>query len=430
MVSGCYLLWVLNHEYTVTMSQPKLKPVVTLPILCLYGLGTILGAGVYVLIGEIAGASSIYAPFAFLIAALVASFVGVSYAELSSHFPKSAGEARYVREIFGRQWLTRLTGFSIMMTGAVSAAVMVRGFVGYASEFIHGSPSALFGFQDQFLMIGFALFITGIACWGIFQSALVASVVTVVEVLGILLVIWVGHDNLADYVVSFSDYTPGFELANWMAISTGSFIAFYAYIGFEDMVNIAEEVVEPERNLPRAIFVSLVVSSVLYFLVAALMVTALPADVLASSTAPFADLLRYKSSIPPQVISVISMIAIFNGALVQLIMGSRVLFGMADQGDVPRFFAAVHVSRKTPIRATLFFGLVISALALWLPLGTLARLTSLIILSVFVLVCLALVVLKSNNKQQTQAVRYPIWVPVAGAFFCLSLLALQIFSWF
>lgn len=411
------------------MNKPKLKSVITLPMLCLYGLGTILGAGVYVLIGEISGASGVYAPFSFLVAALVASLVGVSYAELSSHFPKSAGEARYVREIFGRQWLTRLTGTAIMMTGAVSSAVMVRGFAGYAGEFLPAFSFSFFGVSEsELIMLAFAVFLTGIASWGIFQSAIVASVITVIELFGIFLVIWVGHDSLGDYVIEFGHYTPGFELTNWMAISAGSFIAFYAYIGFEDMVNVAEEVIEPERNLPRAIFVSLIVSSILYFIVAALMVTALPANILADSTAPFADLLRHKSSISPQIISVISMIAIFNGALVQLIMGSRVLFGMADQGDAPGFFAFVHPERQTPVRATILFGLVILALALWLPLGTLARLTSVIILSIFALVCLALVVLKSKNKKQAGAVSYPIWVPIAGAICCFLLLVLQFFS--
>lgn len=413
------------------MSQTKLKSVITLPVLCLYGIGTILGAGVYVLIGEIAGESGIYAPFAFLVAALVASLVGISYAELASYFPKSAGEARYVREIFGRQWLTRLTGLAIMMTGAVSSAVMARGFVGYAGEFFNAPDLAFSSIQDQLLIIVFTLFLVAVACWGIFQSALIASVVTIIEVLGISLVVWVGHDSLGNYVTEFDSYVPGFEFDNWMAISAAAFIAFYAYIGFEDMVNIAEEVVEPERNLPRAIFVSLCVSSILYFLVATVMVTGLPADILASSTAPFADLLRYKSDIPPEIVSVISIVAILNGALVQLIMGSRVLFGMADQGDAPGIFASIHPVTKTPVRATVLFGAIILVLALWLPLGTLARLTSLIILSVFILVCLALVVLKLKNKHQKieykQVVSYPIWVPVSGVVCCSALLFLQVF---
>ncbi len=396
---------------------PKLRRIITLPLLTFYGIGTILGAGVYVLIGKIAGIAGIYAPYAFLMATIIATFVALSYSELASRFPKSAGEANYVHQAFHKRWITLFTGIAIMLTGAVSAAVMARGFHGYLSEFVR--------IPIPIAIIGFVSIITIIAIWGVLESAKIAAIVTFIELSGILLVLWVAKSDLGHYAMNLGEYSPPMEGQAWAPIFLSAFIAFYAYIGFEDMVNIAEEVVEPERNMPRAIIVALIVTTLIYMLVAAACVAALPIDVLRNSEAPFADILRAKSQIPPSIISAISIVAILNGALVQIIMGSRVLYGLAEQGDAPKIFAQIWPKTQTPLIASLLFGLFVAALALWLPLETLAKTTSFIILIVFAVVCSSLLVVKKNAAPHNGLTLHPA-IPLLAALLCLSFIAIQI----
>ena len=154
---------------------------ITYPLLTLYGLGTILGAGIYVLIGKVAANAGLYAPVAFLLAAIVAGFSGYSYAALSSRFPKSAGEVNYVQSAFGIEFLSVVVGLLVVVTGIVSAATLANGFVGYADVFIT-LPASL-------VIVVLVVLMTFIAAWGIKQSMLVIGVVTLIEIGGLLWVI-------------------------------------------------------------------------------------------------------------------------------------------------------------------------------------------------------------------------------------------------
>ncbi len=400
--------------------KTTLNRMISLPLLVFYGVGTILGAGIYALSGKIAGLSGIYAPVSFLLSALIAAFVAFSYSELSSRYPKSGGEAVYVNQAFAKAWLTALVGWGIVLTGIVSAGVMAHGFYGYLKEFTDVSQIVS--------IIGYVIFITVIAISGISLSVKFAALVTIIEISGIMLILYVCQDNLITITERWREFIPPLSWESWQAIILGAFIAFYAFIGFEDMVNVAEEVIEPEKNLPAGIMMALAITTILYVLVSFASVLTLPIDKLANHAAPFALIIKENSQIPVSVISLISLIAILNGAMVQIVMGARVLYGMAEQGVAPGYFKVLGTKTRTPVAATVFFSLLLLVFSLWLPIVTLAKLTSFIILLIFALVNLSLFLIKSRPDQaETQGnINLHITMPVIGFMLCIGFILIQI----
>ncbi|NOQ76484.1 MAG: amino acid permease [Methylococcaceae bacterium] len=398
--------------------KTTLNRVISLPLLVFYGVGTILGAGIYSLIGKIAGLSGMYAPISFLISALIAAFVAFSYAELSSRYPKSAGEAVYVDQAFGQLWLTALMGWAVVFTGIVSAGVMAHGFYGYLNEFIN--------ITEVTGILFYVFFITVIAILGISLSVNIATLITLIEITGIVIILYVSKDGLLTLSDRWHEFIPPFTWDVWQGIVFGAFIAFYAFIGFEDMVNVAEEVVAPKKNLPAGIIIALIIATFFYVLVSFASVLSLPIDQLANHAAPFALMIKENSQIPVSVISFISLIAILNGALVQIVMGSRVLYGMAEKGLAPSGFKMLHSKTRTPTVATLFFSILLLLVALWFPIVILAKITSFVILMVFALVNISLCVIKLRNCYYSDDhFIVPIIIPGIGAVLCLSFLLLQ-----
>ena len=260
----------------------------SLPLLTFYGLGTIVGAGIYVLIGAVAGRAGVYAPVAFLTAALIAGLTAHSYAKLSARFPKSAGEAVYVRQAFGSKALAAATGIAVIVTGVVSAATIANGFAGYSGVFFE-SPAWL-------VIVLFVLALCGVAIRGILESVWLATLITLLSIAGLLIVVFLARDALWTVGERWQDLVPPLELGAWTGITFGAFLAFYAFIGFEDMVNVAEEVREPRRTLPLAIYAALILAVLLYVLVALVAVLAVDVDVLATSAAPLVDVVAATGS--------------------------------------------------------------------------------------------------------------------------------------
>lgn len=395
-----------------------LRRTISLPLLTAYGLGTILGAGIYVLVGEVAGTAGMLAPFSFLLAAIIAGFTAFTFAELSSRIPRSGGEATYVHAAFGNRFLAGIAGWGIVATGVNSSATITRGFVGYLEVFV--------SLPEIWVIIGTLLFMGLLAAWGVRESVLVASVITCLEVLGLLLVIGLAGHHLGNLPQRWAEVAPTLSLSDMGSIFLGSYLAFFAFIGFEDMVNMAEEVKRPERNLPRAILVCLVVSTFLYFAVALVATMALPPAELSGAKAPLARVLAERGPWAETLISIISMLAVINGALVQILMAARVLYGMGRSGIAPRVFARVHPVTRTPVFSTAFITIVIIVLAVGLPLVVLAKATTTVILMVFALVNVALVRIKLRDGVDACAVNYPFFVPVIGFFLCLGCLLLNV----
>ncbi len=402
--------------------QVTLKRAFSLPLLTFYGLGTILGAGIYVLIGEVAGSAGVHAPLAFLIASLLAGFSAFSYAELSARYPLSAGEAVYLQRAFGKPWLATLVGFLIVFIGMVSTATLVNGFVGYLQVFLQLPP--------WMIITLLVLLLVAVAAWGISESAWVATVTTLIEIIGLFLILGVAlpQVELGPALQRSLDVTP--NLTTLTGVLGGAFIAFYAFIGFEDIVNVAEEVRDPNRNLPRAVLLSLGIATLLYMVVAVVAVAVMPPEELAASDAPLALIYQRATGEAPIFIGLIGLSAVINGAIIQIVMASRVLYGMAGQGWIPHGLARVHPFTRTPLRSTLLIGTVILTLALWLPLETLAKITSLVTLTVFTLVNLSLWRIKRHTPRPEGIVLFPLWLPVAG-FFCSAGFGLfQLWHWF
>jgi amino acid transporter len=395
----------------------RLRRRLTLPLVTLYGLGTILGAGIYVLVGKVAGKAGLYAPLSFLLAAAVAALTAFSYAQLSSRFPVSAGEARYVRHAFGSRALAGVVGWSIVFIGVTSAATMALGFAGYLQIFLN---------LDTGLIVSFLILLFGaLALWGILESVGIISLITIIEISGLFLVMGLNIPSYAGTPELLSQWDGLDTAIVWNGIILGSILAFYAFLGFEDIVNVAEEVVDPGRNLPRGIYLSLIVSGLLYMLISLLSVLVLPLEQLAASEAPMADMMS-SSSWSRHSISVISMLAISNGALIQIIMASRMIYGLAGQGNAPAAFRNVNVYTHTPHYATILICFFVWVFALWLPLITLAQITSVITLFVFTLVNLSLLKENLSHFRNGESRAVDMIIPLSGALTCLFLLGYQI----
>jgi APA family basic amino acid/polyamine antiporter len=404
--------------------EPKvqLRRALSLPLITFYGLGTILGAGIYVLVGKVAGAAGMYAPLAFLLASAVAAFTAFTYAELVARHPLSAAEAVYIQEGLKRRELTILVGLLIVFSGMVSSATIASGFVGYLRVFVD--------LPDTLVIVLVVLALGVLAAWGILESVTAAAVATVIEIAGLVLIIAVSWESFAALPDRLPELLPPLDGTVWWGIALGSFLAFYAFIGFEDMVNVAEEVKDPERNMPRAIIIALVGSTILYLLVVTAAVLALPIATLSESEAPLALMFENATGSSPVLIAAISLFAVVNGALIQMIMSSRMLFGMGRAGWLPRVLAQVSGRTRTPLLATAVVTVGVMVFALWLPLVTLAQLTSFAILLVFVLVNLSLIAIKRNQPSPPGIRVYPVWVPYGGLLFALALLAFAMLSMF
>ena len=401
------------------MSEPTLKRDIGFTLLTLYGLGTILGAGIYVLIGEVARSAGTAAPSAFLISALMAGFTAFSYAELAARLPRSAGEAAYVAEGFRWPAAATAVGWAVIVTGVVSAATMTRGFVGYLDLFVSVPP--------PLVICALVGAVACLAAWGISESLLLAGIVTIVEVAGLVLVCVVAGSSLSELPQRWTELLPSADIASVLGILSGSFVAFYAFIGFEDMVNVAEEVREPRTTLPRAIVTALIVSTILYVFIAVIAVLSMPTDALAGSAAPLALIVESRG-VSPRLIGLISLFAVLNGALVQMIMASRVLYGLADQGLSWRIFARINARTRTPLYATAVVAACVLVFALGFSLDRLARFTSFIALIVFSMVNVSLWRLK--KEQSDRAVfSVPVAVPVLGFLLCTGMICYQTVMW-
>jgi basic amino acid/polyamine antiporter, APA family len=394
-------------------NQVTLKRGLNLPLLLLYGVGNILGAGIYVLIGEVAHVAGYLAPVAFLTAAIIAGMTGVSYVELSSRYPLSAGEAIYVHEGFSLPSLSTIVGLLVCASGIISAATLSRGFVGYLQLFAAIPESVII----IFLVVSLGL----IALIGIVESVSVAALFTLLETAGLLLVIWVSRDALGGLSIHLPAMIPTLDGVVWTAIFSAAFLSFFAFIGFEDMVNVAEEVKNPTRTLPLAILLALLICTLLYAAISVIAVLQVSPEQLGKSSAPLADVFVAATGQKPTFIGLLGLFAIINGILIQIIMVSRIIYGMAKKNWFPAVFAQVSKRFRTPTLATLLVVGIILLLALSVPLVSLAKITSFVVLIIFTLVNAALIQIKRHQPKADNATIVPMIFPILGCSMSLSL---------
>lgn len=386
--------------------KQKLSRSLTLTQMVLYGLGTTVGAGIYALVGKLAGIAGYLAPFSFLIAALLAGFTAMSFAELSGRFPKAAGAALYIEKGIGQKWLAMISGGLVILAGMVSASALSNAFVGYLGSFIE--------IEREVAIAAVILFMVLVAVWGISQSVWLAATITVIEVGGLIWLVIVASPAFSRLPEMYHLLLPKAEIHDISLIFFGSVLAFYAFIGFEDMVDVAEEIKDVRKTLPKAILLTLLLTTILYVLVTVASVLAMPLEQLQVSEAPLADIFQRYTGKEPVLIGLIGMLAIVNGALVQIIMASRVFYGLSKRGQLPAIFSQINSFTHTPIIATLFTAICILVMAILGNLGQLAQITSLLMLSVFCLVNLALWRLKPAMQAPKGIITFPRWIPLLG----------------
>jgi len=392
----------------------ELKRSIGFGLLTFYGVGVMVGAGIYVLVGKVAGVAGPLTPLAFLAAGLAAALSAMAFAELSARIPESAGEAAYVRSAFGVGWFGDLTGVAVALVGIVSSAAILKGGVGYLMAFVD-LPRA-------WLEIGVGVALGLVAMAGAVESLAFAAVLTAVEIAGLLLVGAAGMSapsvvtfaEMADVGLVFSGAGP--------AVLAAATLAFFAFIGFEDMVNLVEEVRRPERTMPRAIVAALAITTALYCLVSIAAIHAVPADKLAASERPLALVFETGFDFSPTIILLIAVFATLNGVLAQLIMAARVFYGLGRRSPAFRWAHQAHPRFGTPTRATAAATGLVIALALAAPIVVLAEWTTTILLCIFVVVNAALIALQRKGPPPAGAPSVPMWIPPLAIVLCLVLL--------
>ncbi len=403
-------------------SKSELARTLTLTHATLYGLGVTIGAGIYVLIGAAAARSAMFSPIAFLVAAAIMSLTAASFAELVGRAPLAAGEAAYAKLAFQSNALATIVGVMVVGIAVVSASAISVGAAGYLAVFIN--------LPQRVLIAAVVASMAAIAAWGIKESVIFAGLFTLIEVAGLLVIIGGGLLFEPKVFTRLPEIVPPLTQPGTIsALLSTILLAVFAFIGFESLANTAEEVRDPARTLPRAILLTLLISTVLYMLVVWISLVAVPLPELTASTAPLSLVFERVTGGSPKIMSAIAIVATLNGVVVQIIMASRVLYGMSRDNHFPAVFARVNNRTQTPVVATSAAAGLVLAFAWFLPLHNLADLTSRLTLLVFSMVNLFLGWIKwRGDPAPPDGFVAPSWVPWAGCASCLALLIGEITS--
>jgi amino acid transporter len=396
----------------VSESTGRLNRTLGLPALLFYGVGVIVGAGIYSILGAAAGVAQRGVWLSLLLSSVPAGLAGLCYAELCTRFPRAGGAYVFVREALPRQrWAAFLIGFATALTAATAAATVAVAFGGYLALLV-----PLPAWLSALLLIAAC---TALNVIGIRESAWVTIAFTIVEIAGLVLVVGAGlHSG------RFGQGLLDFPMAG---ILPAAAVSFFVFTGFEGLANLAEEAREPERRLPPAILGSLAFTTVAYLLVSISAVALVAPDRLAQSDSPLATA---AAAADPSLAAALGWIALFstaNTALITLIVGSRLLYGMAEEGDLPRVLGLTLPQRRTPWVAGLVLG---AATLLFLPLGDVAvigSVSSLATLVIFAAVGLSLMRLRLHERERPPGFRVPLRVgrwPVVPLLLFASIAAL------
>ena len=400
--------------------------------LMLYGLGSMLGAGIYGLVGKAAGVVGSAVWMAFLVAMVAALLTGVSYASIASRYPKAAGAAYAVQLAYRSPWLSHLVGLVIFCSGVASIATQSK----VVAENLNILAGLDFGFSvagtpaDVMLIaMVFLLVVGAIVYQGITESLWVNAVCTLVESLGLILVIVVGFQfwGRTDLFQAPAGPANPEGLLTASLLLQGSILTFFSFIGFEDMLNVSEEVTQPERTIPAALIGAMVLASLIYMAVAITAVSVVPWQELAKAPGPLMLVIERAAPWFPAVgFTFITIAAVANTALVNYVMGSRLLYGMARQGLLPAALGRVHGVRQTPHVAVGVLLAIVIGLQFAGDIAQLAGATVLLLLFVFTLVNGALVILKQREGDIAGCFNAPTFVPVLGAAICLVMIVARV----
>jgi amino acid transporter len=401
-------------------SEVRLQPQMGAAMLAFYGLGSMLGAGIYGLVGKAAGMLGGAVWASFVIAMAAALLTGLSYAALGARYPKAGGAAYVIERAFGSRALSYVAGLCVAASGLSSMATGSR-IVGENFQTIF----ALESFPVEFIALIYLLFLCALVWRGLQESLWFNVVCTVVEASGLIAVILLGARfwGQADLLElpTQSDWAGTLLLLTQSAVLT-----FFAFIGFEDTLNVSEEVKNPGRNVPIGLISAMLAATVIYLLIAVTAVSVVRWDVLAAAPAPLGAVMeRAAPWLPAIVYQVVTIFAVANTALINFVMGSRLLFGMARQGLLPSFLAKLHPTQNTPHYAATAIFIVASILVFAGDVSQLAAATVILLLGVFVLMNLSQIVLATRSGEPEAPIRIPMLVPALGALICFVLLIVR-----
>ncbi len=415
-------------EDTDSQGEPALRRVMGPKLLLLFIVGDILGTGVYALTGQVAAEVGGAAWVPFLVAFIVATITAFSYLELVTKYPQAAGAALYTHKAFGVHFVTFIVAFVVMSSGITSASTASRAF---ASNLSLGFGLDLGNGGIVLVALGFMLLVAIVNFRGVGESVKANVVLTLVELSGLLLVIMVGLFAIfggdADFsrVVAFD--TPA-DKNVFLAVTTATSLAFFAMVGFEDSVNMAEETKEPARIFPKMMLTGLGITGLIYVLVSIAAVALVPVGELAGSDTPLVLVVEAGAPNLPisDILPFISMFAVANSALINMLMASRLLYGMAKQRVLPPVLGKVHPGRRTPWVAIIFTTVLAFALIVYVSfanedaIAVLGGTTALLLLAVFAVVNVSVLILRKDPPPEG-AFRAPSALPILGAVFCLYL---------
>jgi amino acid transporter len=398
--------------------------------LTIYGIGNMLGAGIYGTIGAAANELGNALWLAFVASMVAAGLTGLSYASLGSRYPRAAGAAYITRRAFKGSYLPYLVGLAVMCSGLTSMATSSHVFADYTQDLLGWGKSP---WTARGIVLAFLLVVAAINLRGIRESAWVNAVCTCIEVGGLLFIIAVGVRFIGsvNYLDAHAPQNVNGDLTAALILS-GAVLTFFSFIGFEDLLNVSEEVKDPQRTLPLALVAALGIATVIYITVSVVAVSVVPAGQLAGGD---------KKQVLVQVINVaapwlpagsfalIAMFAVSNTALLNYIMGSRLAYGMAKQGLLPKALGKVHPTRRTPHVAIFVLLGIVLVLVMLGDIGSLARATSLLLLFSFTTVNIALVVLKRRPGEARGRFEIPVFVPILAACVCLTMIGASTWNW-
>jgi len=409
-----------DERVTHAAEHPELRRSIGPWLLLFFIVGDIVGGGIYALVGEVGAEVGGAIWTAFLLALILAAFTAASYVELVTKYPRAGGSASYIHRAFGVPFVSFMVAFAVVCSGLTSASALALAFGGdYLTQFIQVPQVA----AALVLILVLAL----INFRGISESVKLNAAFTSIEIFGLLLIVLIGIGALG---AGTGDPGRAFEFKGGSSIPflilAGAALSFYALIGFDDSVNVAEEVRHPSRVYPRALFGGLLLAGIVYLFVTFTASMVVPTQALAASDGPLLEVVqRGTLPIPLLLFAGIALFAVSNGALINLIMASRLIYGMADQDVMPRVFSKVHPRTRTPWVAIVFTLLIIVPLLfLGGGLEALASGTVVLLLLVFVTVNVSALVLRRDQVGH-EHFRAPTILPVLGVLVSLALLTQQ-----
>lgn len=393
----------------------ELSKSLNLSLLIFYGLGIIIGAGVYVVTGDVVRIAGPAALISFAVAGSLAFLTALCYAELASRYPEAAGAAAYVKEAFKSDRLSLLTGLLVTLVVLVTAATIAHGAAFYAKIFVPLPDNCIAGI--------IIVIFTGVSCLGVKDSVRAAAIMTIIELSGLFMVVGAGWNPLLDILNTQTYFFP-VNAEAWHGMFVGAFFAFFAFTGFENLASMAEEAKSERRIIPYAIISSLGISTVIYVIVALIVIAGSSAEGSIAPAASLLSIMEHSGWGLTKLFAMLATIAVSNGVLIQILMLARLFYGMAKRELLPIFFSKLG-KRQVPVNSTVVAGIMILVSAYVLPFESLLRWSTILTLLIFALVSVSVWITHHRTDLPPPDFKAPFWVPPIAVIGNLGLVIAQ-----